>query len=125
MAELRVRGARVEGWAAVPSKIQTPATFRVIWDSDGYFQPDDSPEVLTIPRPKRRGRYQIRVAVRWMNPWDIACDPLPPYEEFAAMKYYTCVMVNGGLLGNDARATALPVLSANGTTQYFATDAET
>ncbi len=122
MAEKRVRGAKVEGGAVVPRNTHTPASFGAVWDSDGYFQPADSLEVLSIPRPKRKGRYQIRVAVRWMNPWDIAGDPPPPYEEFVAMRYYTYITVNGALLGNEARATASPVPSANGTTQYFATD---
>ncbi len=122
MAEKRVRGAKVWGGATVPMKTQTQSVFGNVWDSDGYFKPATSKEVLTIPRPKVRGRYQIRVAVRWMNPWSLMGDPPPSYEEFTEMSYYTFVSINGELLGNEARATAAPVLNASGTTQYFATD---
>jgi hypothetical protein len=122
MAEKRIRGAKVWGGAAVPKSTQTPAIFGEVWDSDGYFQPAASKEVLTIPRPKRRGRYQIRVAVRWMNPWSLSGDPPPSFDEFATMYYYTHITINGQMLGNEARATAAPVLPAGGTTQYFAAD---
>ena len=122
MSGRRVHGAKVQGGASVSKNTHTPSTFTAVWDSDGYFQPSTSNEVLTIPRPKRRGRYQIRVAVRWMNPWSFANQPPPSYDEFAKMNYYTYITINGGLLGNEARATASPVLSASGTTQYFATD---
>jgi hypothetical protein len=122
MSEKRVLGAKVKGGATVPKNTNTPSSFGAVWDAGGYFQPSTSNEVLTIPRPKRRGRYQIRVAVRWMNPWSIANDPPPSYDEFAKMNYYTYITINGGLLGNEARATTSPVLSASGTTQYFDTD---
>lgn len=122
MSELRVRGAKVNGASTVPKNTHTTASFGTVWDSDGYFNASASTEVLTIPRPKRRGRYQIRVAVRWMNPWGITGDPPPSYDEFVTMNYYTYITVNGDLLGNEARATASPVLGASGTTQYFATD---
>jgi len=106
----------------VPKNTHTTSSFRAVWDSDGFFRPTTSNEVLTIPRPKRRGRYQIRVAVRWMNPWSFANQPPPSYDEFAKMNYYTYITINGEVLGNEARATTSPVLSATGTTQYFATD---
>lgn len=123
MAEQRLHGAELKGSTTVPKKQLTPAVFGAVWDSDGYFRPSESKHVLTIPRPKRRGRYQVRVAVRWMNPWIREMNPLPTYDEFAQMIYYTCFTINDGLLGNEARATASPVLSATGTTQYFAADA--
>lgn len=122
MADQRVRGAKVKGGATVPKDIATPSSFDVVWDSDGFFQPSVDSNVLTIPVPKRRGRYQIRVAVRWMNPWTLHGDPPPSFDEFTGMLYHTYITINDGLLGNEARATAAPVIPATGTTQYFAAD---
>ena len=121
----RVRGAKLQGGAHVPNKTPTPATFGEIWDSDNYFRPDESKEVLTIPSPRRAGYYQIRVAIRWMNPWNgpgSITPPYPPMEELSESMYYTYVTINGQLLGNEARATANPVRAAAGTTQYFTVD---
>jgi hypothetical protein len=80
--------------------------------------------VLTVPTPRRAGRYQIRVAVRWINPWprEPHGDP-PPLDVLIRSYYYTCIEVNGQILGTEARATATAVPGAKGTTQYFATDA--
>ncbi len=122
MADERVRGAKVRGGGSIPKNTHTPAIFNVIWDSDGYFRPTIDNGVLTIPRPRRRGRYQIRVAVRWMNPWGLPGGARPSYDDYSKMNYYTCITVNDSLLGNEARATAAPVLAATGTTQYFAVD---
>lgn len=122
MADERVRGAKVQGGATVPKNTQTTSSFGVVWDSDGYFQPTVDNGVLTIPRPRCRGRYQIRVAVRWMNPWSLPGGPPPSFDEFVGMLYHTYITVNGELLGNEARATAAPVIPATGTTQYFAAD---
>jgi hypothetical protein len=122
MADKKLRGAKLHGNLVVPRETHTPARFAAVWDSDGYFQPGVSDEVLTIPKVKRRGRYQIRVAVRWMNPWTEQGEPPPSYDDFCAMDYYSYLTINGNLLGNDARATAAPVLVAAGTTQYFAVD---
>lgn len=64
MAEQRLRGAKLKGATSVPKNIHSPATFDLVWDSSGYFRPDVSTQVLTVPRPKRRGRYQTRAAGR-------------------------------------------------------------
>ncbi len=121
----RIRGAKLQGFTRVPNKTHTPATFGEIWDSDNYFKPGESKEVLTIPSPRRAGYYQIRVAIRWMNPWNglgTNTPPYPPMEELSESNYYTYVTINGQLLGNEARATANPVRAATGTTQYFTVD---
>ena len=122
MADQRVRGAKGKGGAMVPKKTATPALFDVVWDSDGFYQPSGDHTVLTIPRPKLRGRYQIRVAVRWMNPWNQNYDPPPSFDDYVEMYYHAYITINDQLLGNEARATAAPVIPAGGTTQYFAAD---
>jgi len=123
MTDQRVLGAKGRGGATVPKKTATPASFDVVWDSDGFYQPSGDHTVLTIPRPKLRGRYQIRVAVRWMNPWNQNYDPPPSFDDYVEMYYHAYVTINDQLLGNEARATAAPVIPATGTTQYFAADA--
>jgi hypothetical protein len=125
MFGLQLRGAKVKGVINVENRVLTAARFSAVWDSDGYFQPAESNEVLVIPSPRRAGRYQIRVAVRWMNPWEgiYGQPPYPPMEELTNSLYYTCVRINDQLQGNDARATANAVRAAAGTTQYFAVDA--
>lgn len=120
----RVRGAKLQGFTPVPGKTHTPATFEEIWDSDNYFRPNESKEVLTIPA-RRAGYYQIRVAIRWMNPWNgpgSNTPPYPPMEQLSESMYYTYVTINGQSIGNGARATANPVRAAAGTTQYFTVD---
>jgi len=57
-----------------------------------------------------------------MNPWSLPGGSPPSYEDYSRMNYYTFVTVDDSLLGNEARATAAPVLAAAGTTQYFAVD---
>ena len=122
MAERRVRGALVRGGANVPDRTLQPAGFSKIWDTDGFYDPGQR-QVLTIPTSRRSGRYQIRVAVRWMNPWHQLGDPVPPLDELFQSYYYSCVTVNGDLVGNQARATAAAVPAATGTTQYYDVDA--
>jgi hypothetical protein len=59
-----------------------------------------------------------------MNPWAVANDPPPEWGDFQKMAFSAQVFVNRKLVGNDARATAFPVLAATGTTQYFALDTD-
>ncbi len=125
MFETRLRGAKAEGLVNVPGTTHTPAALSIkIWDSDGYFGPEGTTEVFTIPTPRRAGRYQIRVAIRWMNPWAgvHGGPPYPAIEELTQFSYHTYLTVNDQGLGNAARATANPVRAATGTTQYFAVD---
>lgn len=126
MFDLKLRGAKAEGTVYVTGSTLTPASFSLkVWDSDGFYGPGSTTEVFTIPSPRRAGRYQIRVAVRWMNPWsgDFEPPPYPAMEELTQSYYAAYVTVNDQRIGNDARATANPVRSATGTTQYFAVDA--
>lgn len=126
MFDQKLRGAKAEGTIHVAGLTHTPASFsHIVWDSDGYCGPGSMTEMLTIPSPRRAGRYQIRVAVYWLNPWSgvFGQRPYPAMEDLTQSSYHAYVTVNDLRIGNDARATANPVRSATATTQYFAVDA--
>lgn len=126
MFNRRLRGAKALGVTTVPPRTLTNPHLSAEWDSDGYLTTHDGVKVMKVPSPRRAGRYQIRVAVRWLNPWQDPGSippPYPPMDELTTWMYYSYIEVNGQLLGNEARATANPVRAARGTTQYFAADA--
>jgi hypothetical protein len=125
MPEKRLRGAKVKGTLQVPGNTQTLAEYETeVWDSHQFFRPNTSRTALKVHRQELDGRYQIRVAVRWMNPWQQQGDPLPDWDTYKEMEFVAQLQVNGNLVGNDARATSQPVLKATGTTQYFAVNTD-
>jgi hypothetical protein len=122
----RLHGAKVDGGASVPHITNTIGNFRsAIWDSDGYFNRDVQRNVLKVPRSRLAGRYQIRVAIRWINPWnpEYGPEPPPPFSKYFEWNYQAFIRVNGERIGHDARFTAAGVPAAKGTHMNFAVDA--
>lgn len=118
-------GAKVQGLETVPSDASRQADFpRAVWDTGGFYQPTAN-NVLVVRSARGAGYYQIRVAIRWTNPWhDMAPDPIPliSADDLLQKYYYTSIEINGETVG-DGRSTALPVPGATGTTQHFAVEA--
>jgi hypothetical protein len=118
-------GAKVQGQEMVPSDTHHQADFpSAVWDTNAFYTPTAN-NVLVVRSPRRAGYYQIRVAVRWTNPWhDMAPDPMPlvSADDLLQKYYHTYIEINGNSVG-DGRSTALPVPGATGTTQHFAAEA--
>jgi len=130
MSNKRLRGAKVKGGATVQTNPTSPADTIVsydsaIWDSDGFFDPSVSNQVLRVPRRRLAGRYQIRVMIRWINPWnpEFGPEPPPPFSKYFEWNYQAFIRVNGERIGNDARFTAAGVPATKGTHMNFAVDA--